>query len=235
MTDGRYDKAVLCGRVDPSGRDIRLNVEGMDWQVAEAGTALRRLTALPARCKDDSGDVAVPLTWAMVTQLAALMTESGCGWRPDPGLNQWIGAEFLRRHDEGGDLKFDVSSLNWTPMPHQLAGAYVGALNKRFFFCDDLRPQPVDTPILTTRGWKTLGALKPGAAQRVVADQFAQQGIPAEPTDKTDVTFEQLEQSELGEKRIEEGFEIVPEGKVGPKSGRPAAPLPRRGRPRKNG
>ena len=169
MSDGRYDKAVLCGRVDPSGRDIRLNVEGMDWQVAEAGTALRRLTALPARCKDDSGDVAVPLTWAMVTQLAALMAESGCGWRPDPGLNQWIGAEFLRRHDEGGDLKFNVSSLNWTPMPHQLAGAYVGALNKRFFFCDDLRPQPVDTPILTTRGWKTLGALKPGM-DRVYAE-----------------------------------------------------------------
>ena len=46
--------------------------------------------------------------------------------------------------------------------------------------------------------------------QKVVADQFAMQGILTEPADKTDVTFEQLEVSEAGEKRVEEGFHVVP-------------------------
>jgi hypothetical protein len=46
--------------------------------------------------------------------------------------------------------------------------------------------------------------------QKVVADQFAANGIDAEPTDKTDVTFEQVEQSEAGEKPIAEGFHVEP-------------------------
>ncbi len=59
--------------------------------------------------------------------------------------------------------------------------------------------------------------------QQTVQQQFIEQGIPAQPADTTAVTFEQLEQSELGESTIAEGFEIVPEGKVGPRSGKPAA------------
>jgi SNF2 family DNA or RNA helicase len=149
---GRYDKAVLCGRIDPNGRDIRLSVAGLDWQHAEIATALRKLTRVPERCKDDSGDVKCPLTWAMVTQLSGLMAEGGYGWRPDPGLNKWTEREFLRRHSEFGsasDLAFDVSRLDWTPMPHQLAGMYVGALNKRFLFADDTRTGKTRTALLT--------------------------------------------------------------------------------------
>jgi hypothetical protein len=59
--------------------------------------------------------------------------------------------------------------------------------------------------------------------QQTVQQQFMEQGIPAEPSDSTTVAFEQLEQSEAGEKTIAEGFEIVPEGKTGPRSGKPAA------------
>ncbi len=58
--------------------------------------------------------------------------------------------------------------------------------------------------------------------QQTVQSQFLQQGIPAEPADSTTVAFEQMEQSEAGEKTIAEGFEVVPEGKVGPRSGKPA-------------
>jgi hypothetical protein len=59
--------------------------------------------------------------------------------------------------------------------------------------------------------------------QNTVHNQFAAERIPAEPADTTIVTIEQLEQSEAGEKRIEEGYEITPEGKRGPRSGKMAA------------
>lgn len=150
--DGRYDRAVLCGSIDLNARDIRLRVDGMDWQVAEVGTQLRKLTRLPEKAKDASGDVKVPLTWAMVTQIAALMEEGGYGWRPDPGLNKWIEREFIRRHTEYGglgDLAFPVAGLDWTPMPHQLSGMFVGALNGRFYFQDDMRTGKTRTALLT--------------------------------------------------------------------------------------
>ena len=58
--------------------------------------------------------------------------------------------------------------------------------------------------------------------QDTVHSRFMQEGFPAEPADTTIVSIEQLEQSERGEKRIEEGFEVVPEGKRGPRSGKMA-------------
>jgi SNF2 family DNA or RNA helicase len=155
----RYATAALTARIEclgyhPTGncahpRNIRLHVDGADWQIAEVGTALKHLTALPARTKDNSGDVRVPLTWAMVTQLSKLMEERGFYWLPDEGLKSWIFGEFCRRHDENGELKFDLSSLSWTPMPHQVSGAYAGAVNKRFFFGDDMRTGKTRTVLLT--------------------------------------------------------------------------------------
>lgn len=59
--------------------------------------------------------------------------------------------------------------------------------------------------------------------QQTVQEEFARLAIPAEPADSTSVAIEQLEQTELGEKRIEEAFDIVPEGKIGIHSGRPAS------------
>jgi SNF2 family DNA or RNA helicase len=150
--DGRWNRAVLCGRIDLNARDIRLRVDGMDWQVAEVGTQLRKLTRHTELIKDGSGDARVPLTWAMVTQIAALMEEGGYGWRPDPGLNKWIEREFLRRHSEYGGLEslvFPVAGLDWTPMPHQLTGMYLGALNERFYFQDDMRTGKTRTALLT--------------------------------------------------------------------------------------
>ena len=51
--------------------------------------------------------------------------------------------------------------------------------------------------------------------QDTVAKQFAENGIDATPVDRTDIAFEQEEQSEAGEKRIEEGFHVAPGGKPG--------------------
>jgi len=64
--------------------------------------------------------------------------------------------------------------------------------------------------------------------QRAVQNKFIEMGIPAQPADSTTVTFEQLDQSEAGEKRIEEGFEVVPEGQRGPRSGKLASTKPKR-------
>src|ERR1700691_589246 len=146
----RYAVPVLHGHIERER--IRLRVDGADWQVAEVGTALHKLTVLPQKTKDGTGETVVPLTWAVVTQISRLMAEHGYGWCPDPGLNRWIESEFIRRHTEYGgtsDLKFAVGRLNWTPMPHQAAGAFVGALNKRFYFEDDMRTGKTRTALLT--------------------------------------------------------------------------------------
>lgn len=159
--DGRNAAPVLCAKIeceayhptqncDHGPKFIRLSVDGLDWQMAEVMTCLRRLTALPKKTGDGSGELKVPCTWALVTQMSRLMRDNDYGWRPSPHLNKWIEQEFTRRFDDGpGELKFDVKSLHRTPMPHQAAGAYVGALNRRFFFCDDMRTGKTFTSLLT--------------------------------------------------------------------------------------
>jgi len=62
--------------------------------------------------------------------------------------------------------------------------------------------------------------------QSTVAQQFLEVGIPDAPSDKMSVAFEQEEQTEAGEKLIEEGY------RVDASAAAPAAPR-KRGRPRK--
>lgn len=61
--------------------------------------------------------------------------------------------------------------------------------------------------------------------QSTVANQFAEAGINDEPADKTVITFEQQDQSELGEKTIAEGYRV--------EAGAATAPKNKGGRPRK--
>jgi hypothetical protein len=46
--------------------------------------------------------------------------------------------------------------------------------------------------------------------RQTVEAEFERLGIPAGPAEETTVTFEQLDQSEAGEKRIEEGMKVSP-------------------------
>jgi hypothetical protein len=150
MMDDRYATGALCGRIE--GDRIRLSVQGSDWEISEIGDKIRHLTAAPKKTTDGSGEVSVPLTWAMVTQCARFMIEIGKKWSPSPELIEWVTDEFMRRHDEYSPdkgLRFDISQLGWTPMPHQIGGAYVGALNERFFFADDMRTGKTRTALLT--------------------------------------------------------------------------------------
>jgi hypothetical protein len=67
--------------------------------------------------------------------------------------------------------------------------------------------------------------------QQVVEQQFLEKGIDAQPADSTTVTFEQLDEVEGSEdSKVAEGFEVVPEGKIGTVSGKPAARGKGRGR-----
>src|SRR5580698_2478147 len=105
MDDGRYDKGVLVAHIEcynyhptqncTHPKKIRLHVEGGDHQHDIIAKALRNLTALPQKCKDNSGEVVVPLTWAIVTQCAQLMAEYEQTWQPDLGLITWIKDEFM--------------------------------------------------------------------------------------------------------------------------------------------
>jgi SNF2 family DNA or RNA helicase len=148
--DARYETGTLCGRIVDDR--IRLSILGSDWEISEIGDKIRHLTAAPKKTGDGTGEVSVPLTWAMVTQCARFMIEIGKKWQPSPELIEWVTAEFMRRHDEYSPdpgLTFDVNQLGWTPMPHQIGGAYVGALNERFFFADDMRTGKTRTALLT--------------------------------------------------------------------------------------
>jgi hypothetical protein len=62
---------------------------------------------------------------------------------------------------------------------------------------------------------------------QAVSNEFAAKGIEIEPTPAVEVEFEQEEQSEAGEKRIEEGYRI---SAAAPASGRPSSGKPSSGR-----
>jgi hypothetical protein len=155
VNDGRYDAGILTGRMG-SETEMRINVVGGDWQKQEIANLLVPgkclLTAIPKKTKDGSGELSLPLTWAIVTQLASLAERHEFKWRPEPDLNLWIAQEFQRRfaeYEAPGDLKFDLSTIDRTPMPHQLSGAYTGALNRRFFFGDAAGLGKTFTALLT--------------------------------------------------------------------------------------
>lgn len=150
----RYKPGKLNGRVQDG--NLRLLVEENSWQPGDIMQHLKpgkcQLTAIPKPSKDGSNELIAPLTWAIVTQCARIAEVYGFRWAPDESLNDWIRAEFEQRFAEYGDtddLKFDTSALEREPMPHQLSGAYVGALNKRFFFGDAAGTGKTMTALLT--------------------------------------------------------------------------------------
>lgn len=149
--DGRYEPGTLTGSVSADGKVIILNAtSNHDAELKKISDALRHLTALPKHFKNKyDGKLHVPLTWAIVTQLAKLAEERGFKWKPEHDLSEWIVAEFTKRFTEDGDMKFDVSELDRDPMPHQAARAYVAALNERYFFADEMGAGKTGSCLLT--------------------------------------------------------------------------------------
>ena len=52
--------------------------------------------------------------------------------------------------------------------------------------------------------------------QQTVSNQFLENGIEDEPSDRVSVAFEQEEQTEAGEKRIEEGYKVSSTAPIAP-------------------
>lgn len=144
--DPRWAPGILHGKL--AGSDIRLSVDGLDWQLGEIKNQLEKLTMRARPTRDGTGELKAPLTWATVTQLASLMPEKGHKWQPDAGLSQWIFDEVVRRGTTEGELKAHFEG-DRIPMPHQEAGAFVGAMNRRFFFADDMGTGKTSTALLT--------------------------------------------------------------------------------------
>lgn len=65
---------------------------------------------------------------------------------------------------------------------------------------------------------------------KTVADTFAAMGLDRDPATKVDVEFEQVEQSELGERRIEEGISVRDDAPDQPPPAREVRAQRRRGR-----
>lgn len=185
--DGRYAPGTVIGSISSDGRDMLVQIAASDWETPKIYTALRKLTALPKKPlkqRDPENTLRLPLTWAIVTQLAQLAEEYGFLWRPQPDLGKWIYDEFMNRHAEyeDGVLKADLSGLERTPMPHQSAGAYVASLNHRFFLADDMGTGKSGTALLTLAEMEARG-MDPFPAFIVtpasVVDQFLDEEIPA--------------------------------------------------------
>lgn len=152
MTDYYAEGMVQASINDGDTSRILLDVQASDWELKKIAESFHLLSALPKTIKG-TNMATVPKTWAIVTQLARLANEKGFKWQPDDNLNKWIYEEFQRRYTEyepgKSDLAFDVSTLERTPMPHQAAGAFVGALNKRFYFGDSAGTGKTATALLT--------------------------------------------------------------------------------------
>ena len=131
---------AVYGEVSPDGTQLLVACRGDAHAKSRFADVLRSLT--PAFGPTDDGDVmAVPLSWAAVTQLAHAFTGAaswdgspGLHWTPGPGLCQWLMAEIIRRSCEG-DFTGEKPALE--PMPHQVAAAVAVGMNGRFLLADD--------------------------------------------------------------------------------------------------
>lgn len=140
---------TLIGRTD--GSDLRVSVPANDPGRGDITNALRHLTVLPKNTSDGTGELRLPLSWAVITQVARMAEQHSFTWLPQADLTQWITDEFTRRFADykPGDLKFDLSSLTREPMPHQVAGAYMAADNQRVFLADAAGTGKTFTALLT--------------------------------------------------------------------------------------
>lgn len=136
---------AVYGEVSPDGAQLLVACRGDAHAKSRFADVLRSLT--PAFGPTDDGDVmAVPLSWAAVTQLAHAFTGAagwdgspGLRWTPGPGLCQWLMAEIIRRSCEGDFTGEEpVMEPGKSPMRHQRAGAVAVGMNGRFLFADDM-------------------------------------------------------------------------------------------------
>jgi SNF2 family DNA or RNA helicase len=127
--------AGVYGERSADGSHIVIMAAGDDWELDRAAGVLKRMTPL-LRKTDPPGALAMPCTWAAVTQLGHSFTGEYTGvWCPGPRLQEWIVEEFTRRHAPG-DLHYWPGD-QLTPRPYQVDGACQIAASDGFLLFDD--------------------------------------------------------------------------------------------------
>jgi SNF2 family DNA or RNA helicase len=154
--------APVYGEIHEDGKHILITVAGNDWDMQDAANLLNTMTAncapIPTGEKRNGKDVhfpdrmLVPLTYANVTQLAALFPAGSrfgpdLRWTPGPKLMAWVLAEVIRRSCQGDFTGTPPKEL--TPMPHQRAGAIAAGMNGRFLFADEMRTGKTLTSLMS--------------------------------------------------------------------------------------
>jgi SNF2 family DNA or RNA helicase len=133
--------SLVLGELDEAGTRILVSCTGDDLDLSQCASVLQSLT--PAfNPTDNPMTLAVPLSWAAVTQLAHAFTgqlawdgREGLRWVPGEQLSAWLMAEIIRRSCEG-DFTGQPPALK--PMAHQRAGAVAVGMNGSFIFADDM-------------------------------------------------------------------------------------------------
>lgn len=133
--------SVVFGELDESGTVLHVTCTGDDRDRSQCASVLTSLTP-NFNPTADPNVIAVPLSWAAVTQLAhgfpGGTTYDGyeaLKWVPGTRLSQWLLAEIIRRSCEGD---FTGQLPVREPMKHQTAAAVAIGMNGRFLLADDM-------------------------------------------------------------------------------------------------
>lgn len=132
---------AVFGEVDGTGTMLHVTCTGDDRDRSQCASVLTNITPM-VNPTSDPNVMAMPLSWAAVTQLAhgfpGGMTYDGyealC-WVPGAYLSKWLIAEIIRRSCDGD---FTGGMPAREPMKHQISGAVAIGMNGRFLLADDM-------------------------------------------------------------------------------------------------
>lgn len=133
--------SVVFGEISPDGAFIHVTCTGDEHDQAQLAAVLTAIT--PAVNPTGSRAVmAVPLSWAAVTQLSGNFTgesawkgREGLRWVPGQALCDWMIVEIMRRSCQGD---FTGRPPARDPMKHQHAAAVSIGMNGRYLLAHDM-------------------------------------------------------------------------------------------------
>lgn len=133
---------LVLGELSLDGRFIHITCAGDALDLKQVAGTLQTLTPNFGPLNDHPEIMAVPCSWAAVTQLAYAFPggprwtgDEGLTWAPGQRLSMWMIDEIIRRSCEG-DFTGRLPALE--PMAHQRAGGVAVGMNGHFIFTDDM-------------------------------------------------------------------------------------------------
>ena len=133
---------LVLGELSPDSQFIHISCDGDAYDLKQVAGTLATLTPNFGPLNERPEVMAVPVSWAAVTQLAHAFP-GGPRWTGDPGLtwvpgeqlSLWLVDEIIRRSCDG-DFTGKLPALE--PMAHQRAGGVAAGMNGHFIFTDDM-------------------------------------------------------------------------------------------------